>query len=309
MVLGNIRYLHGDDVYRGAAFCLSGTKNFKTNNYRRKAALYKQNLHTHTTYTDGKNTPEEIIEVALDRGFDSIGFSEHTFNKYSGASNQLTAEKTELYKREIASLKEKYRGRLDIFCGLEYEFYSEVPKEGYDYLIGSVHYLECNGGVFGFDRKLDDAVAYVQNNFGGDGLKFAEKYFETICRLPERGVFDIIGHFDLITKNNERGGFIDTSDKRYLNAGMEAIGALKGKIPFFEVNTGAIARGYRTAPYPQMEFLKEFKRCGFGAVISSDCHNKDFLDCYFSEARELLLAAGFKSIWVLTEVGFKEVGI
>ena len=26
----------------------------------------------------------------------------------------------------------------------------------------------------------------------------------------------------------------------------------------FEVNTGAIARGYRTIPYPQMEFLKEF---------------------------------------------------
>lgn len=271
--------------------------------------MYKQNLHTHTTYTDGKNTPEELIEVALARGFDSIGFSEHTFNKYSGASNQLTEEKTERYKREIASLKEKYRGRLDIFCGLEYEFYSEVPKDGYDYLIGSVHYLECGGGVFGFDRNLEATLAYVQNNFGGDGMEFAKKYYETVARLPERGSFDIIGHFDLITKNNEKGEFIDTSSKQYIDFGLEAIHSLKGKIPLFEVNTGAIAREYRTAPYPQMEFLREFKSCGFGAVISSDCHNKSFLDCYFNESRDLLISAGFNSIWILTDGGFKEIGL
>ena len=121
--------------------------------------MYKQNLHTHTTYTDGRNTPEEIIAVALARGFDSIGFSEHTLNAYSPALNQLTEEKTALYQKEIGELKEKYRGKLDIFCGLEYEFYSEVPQDGYDYLIGSVHYLECGGGVFGFDRGFDDTVA------------------------------------------------------------------------------------------------------------------------------------------------------
>jgi hypothetical protein len=53
--------------------------------------------------------------------------------------------------------------------------------------------------------------------------------------------------------------------------------------------------------------LKEFKSCGFGAVISSDCHNKNYLDTYFEQAREVLLAAGFRSKWVLTAEGFKEV--
>ena len=77
----------------------------------------------------------------------------------------------------------------------------------------------------------------------------------------------------------------------------------------FEVNTGAIARGYRTTPYPQFEFLKEFKDCGFGAVITSDCHDKEFIDCYYKESRELLLNAGFNSQWVLTKDGFKEVEI
>ena len=83
--------------------------------------------------------------------------------------------------------------------------------------------------------------------------------------------------------------------------------ALKGKIPFFEVNTGAIARGYKTLPYPAMDFLKEFKALGFGAIITADCHNKDYLDCNFEEAREILSAAGFCSRWIFTKDGFKEV--
>ena len=85
--------------------------------------------------------------------------------------------------------------------------------------------------------------------------------------------------------------------------------SLKGKIPLFEVNTGAISRGYTTLPYPQMEFLKEFKNCGFGAVITSDCHDKNFLDCGFDNAKTLLLEAGFKSKYVLTDNGFKEVAL
>ena len=90
---------------------------------------------------------------------------------------------------------------------------------------------------------------------------------------------------------------------------MEAIHSLKGKIPLFEVNTGAISRGYRTSPYPQMEFLKEFNRLGFGVVVTSDCHDKNFIDCFYNEAEMLISNAGFKSKWILTDNGFIEVGL
>ena len=228
---------------------------------------------------------------------------------FSDYPYQMTIADMPRYKAEIRSLKEKYKDSIDIFCGLELEMLSDVPTDGFDYLIGSVHYLEVDGEILGFDRGLPETIAYVQNNFGGDGLAFAKKYFQTITELPQRTHADIIGHFDIHTKNNEKGQFIDTSAKEYLDAGFEAIHALKGKIPLFEVNTGAISRGYRTSPYPQMEFLKEFNRCGFGAVITSDCHNKDFLDCFYTEAGEMLKAAGFRSIWILTGEGFKEVGL
>lgn len=267
----------------------------------------KQNLHTHTTFADGKDTPEELVKEAIKRGFAGIGFSEHSYMEFSDYPFQMKVEDIPLYKAEIGELKKKYSGQIDIFCGMEYEFYSNVPTCGFDYLIGSVHYLEIGGKLFGFDRGLQETIDYVNNNFGGNGLKFAEKYFSTVAALPTRGNFNIIGHFDLLTKNNEVGKFIDTNSKKYLQFGTEAIHNLKGKIPFFEVNTGAISRGYRTSAYPQTEFLKEFKKCGFGVVITSDCHNKNYLDCGFEEARQRLLDCGFKSHWILTDKGFCEV--
>ena len=44
---------------------------------------YKQNLHTHSTFDDGKNTIEETVLSAIEKGFDSIGFSGHAYMYYS----------------------------------------------------------------------------------------------------------------------------------------------------------------------------------------------------------------------------------
>lgn len=269
----------------------------------------KQNLHTHTTYGDGKNSPEEIVLEAIAKGFDSIGFSEHSDGPDLIGSEEKVAENLKRYQAEIYRLKEKYRGTIDVFCGIELELFSDFDARGFDYLIGSVHCLNIGGKVLDFDSKLLQTLAYIADNFGGDAMAFAKKYFATVATLPERAKIDILGHFDLLAKNNEKGGFLNTTSKEYLSAGYEAIHALKGKIPFFEVNTGAIGRGYRTSPYPQMEFLKEFQKCGFGAVITSDCHNKTYLDCCYDAATALLAEAGFKSKWILTDDGFREVGL
>lgn len=269
----------------------------------------KQNLHIHTTYTDGKDTPEEIVLEAIGCGFDSIGFSEHSFNRFSSFPYQLKVEDMDGYKNEIRALKAKYKGQIDIFCGLELDLFSDVPTDGLDYLIGSVHSLNINGYVLGFDTKLDKTLAYINENFDGDGMRFAKQYYQTLSDLFRTAKVDIIGHFDLITKNNELGKFIDTSSEEYLSYGLDAIRALQGKAPLFEVNTGAVARGYRTSPYPQMEFLREFRRLGFGVVITSDCHDKTYLDCFYDEAKERIAAAGFTSKWILTDDGFTEVAL
>ena len=140
-------------------------------------------------------------------------------------------------------------------------------------------------------------------------MRYAKSYYDALAQLPNYGDFDIIGHFDLITKHCETRKFFDMESKEYLNAVFDAMEALRGKIPFFELNTGAMARGYRTSPYPNILLLKQLKRLGFGAVITSDCHNKTMLDYKFDEATEILKECGFKEKYILDKNGFEAVSL
>ena len=36
--------------------------------------MIKSNFHTHSTFCDGKNTPEEMVEVAIEKKIDIWGF-------------------------------------------------------------------------------------------------------------------------------------------------------------------------------------------------------------------------------------------
>ncbi len=269
---------------------------------------YLQNLHTHTRYCDGKDTPEEMVKTAIEKGFTSLGFSGHSYMHFS-PNYAMSIEGTEAYKREIRSLQEKYRDKIDLFCGLEFELYSKVDLSGYDYLIGSAHYFKIDGKHVGFDRSAEAVQTVIDEHFHGDGMAYARAYYEQLATLPSYGKFDILGHFDLIAKHVETRDFFDPNSPKYLSWAYEAMDALKGKIPFFEVNTGAIARGYRTAPYPAIPLLKGLLERGFLPVISSDCHDKNKLDCYFQESEELLRFCGARERYILTKEGFQGVGL
>ena len=40
------------------------------------------NFHTHTTYCDGKETAEQMVQAAIAKGFTRLGFSGHGFNDF-----------------------------------------------------------------------------------------------------------------------------------------------------------------------------------------------------------------------------------
>ncbi len=267
-----------------------------------------QNLHTHTKICDGKDTPEEIVLTAIEKGFSSLGFSGHSYMSFA-PDHSMSLEGTKEYKKEVACLKEKYKDKIDIFLGLEVEKHSEVDMSDYEYLIGSAHYFYINGEHIGFDRDLKTVQNVVNSHFGGDGMKYAKAYYNELATLPEHGSFDIIGHFDLITKHAENCDLFDIGSKEYLNYALEAMDALKGKIPFFEINTGAVSRGYRTTPYPDIRLTEALLKNGFLPLLSSDCHDRSYLDCAFEESVQLLEQCGAKERYILTENGFKAVGL
>ena len=266
--------------------------------------IYKQNIHTHTTFCDGKDTPEEMVLHSIKIGHTSIGFSAHSYAPFSPYPS-MNEEKTVEYIKEINYLKEKYKDKTEIFLGLEFEMYSPVRKENYDYVIGSTHYLKIGNEYVGFDRDAKIVKNIIDTYFSGNGLKYAKAYYETFSQLSDFGNFDIVGHFDLITKHSEKENFFDTESKEYINYAFDALYTLKEKFDIYEVNTGAISRGYRTTPYPSEKILKEMKKIGCKMIITSDCHDKNYLDNYFDESLQLLKACGFSEVYTLEKNGFK----
>lgn len=259
-----------------------------------------QNLHTHTTYCDGKDTVEEMILAACEKGLRSIGFSSHSFMKGCSLPQQVIDD----YKHEIAELKKKNADKIEVYSGIECEMYGDTDLSEFDYVIGALHYLKLEDGLISIDRTLQDLQAVIEKYFHGDGMACAKVYYQQLARLPEYGGFDFIAHFDLITKYCEQVHLFDYQAKEYQWAAIEAAEELAGKIPYFEVNTGAMSRGYRTSPYPDTFLLKELKRLGFGAIISTDCHDSRFLDYGYQDAVEVLKECGFKEQFILTKDGF-----
>ena len=269
---------------------------------------HKQNLHTHSVFCDGKDTLEEMVIAAIEKGFDSIGFSSHSYMEQI-AEFSMKEENVPAYRAEVMRLRETYKDRIAIFCGLEKDYNTQMDVSGYDYLIGSVHVMERDGKFMYVDWDTDKLKYSIENVFGGDGLAYARYYFGEVAKIPDSGPVDILGHFDLLSKFCEQVSYFDVHSQEYLSAARDAIDTLEDRIPFFEVNTGAMARGYRSTPYPAADMVGHFRKRGFGAVITTDCHNRNLLDYGYDAAKALLIANGYTHHYVLTRDGFVPVSL
>ena len=237
-----------------------------------------KDLHTHTTYCDGKNTPEEMVIAAIEKGLCKIGFSGHCYTFFD-ERYCMSIPSVIQYITEINALKEKYKGQIEILCGVEQDYYSNFSRMGFDYIIGSVHYIKVGDEYIPVDESEEILRDAASKHFGGDIYALCEEYFKTVGDVLSKTGGDIIGHFDLISKFNEGGKLFDESHPRYVKAYTDAIDKL---LPFgkpFEVNTGAISRGYRTHPYPsraQLEYIAKNDGC---VMLTGDTHAKENL-CY-----------------------------
>lgn len=268
--------------------------------------MIKSEVHIHTIYGDGINTPEEMIEAALKKGYTLLGFSEHS--PIPGETWPMLEKDVPRYREEIAAMKEKYKDRITILCGIEQDSFSLPPTEPYDFVIGSVHAVEKGRKIWDVDEsveKMEELVAV----FNGSPMNLAEAYFEEVSKVLEKTGGDIIGHFDLINKWEKIHPFFSIDHPRYRAA---AEGAVKALIPYgvpFEVNTGAIARGYRASAYPVNYVMRAIHERGGDMILSSDCHDATKLGIGFEDALKRIRAAGFERLTIRTATGFDYVDI
>lgn len=265
------------------------------------------NFHTHTRFCDGHDSPEEMAEKALSLGFKALGFSGHSYTDFDPCG--MTPDSESAYRAEIARLKEEYAGRIELYCGVEQDYYSGRAPDCYDYVIGSVHYVRENRDYLCVDWSAEETERIVREVFGGDAYAFARRYYENVARVQAVTGCGIIGHFDLITKFDESGAMFDENHTRYRSAVGGALDALCPQRPVFEINTGAIARGYRKTPFPSPGILRELRRRGCPIMLNTDCHDREKLDCGYEAARQAARDAGFTSRIVIKNGKFCEIGL
>lgn len=267
---------------------------------------YLSNLHTHTPFCDGKNTAEEMVRHAIELGYESIGFSGHSYTPFDPEPS-MSEKGTEEYAAEIIRLKGKYRGKIEIYLGIELDIFSKKNDFPFDYVIGSAHYLNMDGNYVTVDDTYAIAESITNEYFGGDWLAYAEAYYATVKDVAEVTECDIVGHFDLVTKFNENSKCFDENSERYRAAAIDAMRHVMRRCNVFEVNTGAIYRKKRSTPYPAEFLLRELNKMGGEIVFSSDSHDAEGLGFRFEEAAETAKKCGFKYAKILRGGKFEDV--
>ena len=237
--------------------------------------MITEDFHVHTTFSDGADSMAAVAEAACARGMTALGFTDHGYAPYDTACC-MREDAVPAYLAECRRLRDLYAGRMAIACGVEQDLFSTADTGAFDYVIGSVHYLYLAGEYLSVDWK-PDSLYRAARLLGGDMLRVAEEYFRLEATVVERTRCDLIGHFDLVAKLNDRYRLFDENDPRYVAAWRQAADALLATGVPFEINTGAIARGYRQEPYPAAPILRYLRDRGAQLVLTSDSHSRDTL--------------------------------
>jgi histidinol-phosphatase (PHP family) len=269
-------------------------------------------LHTHTVFCDGKDDIETYCRRAWERGFHSLGFSAHApVTKKTGIASDwnLPEGRLEEYLDAVRAARRRWEGKLPVYLGLEVDYIGglmgpadrDYREMGLDYLIGVVHYIAPPGSPpFTVDGSREELDRGLQAGFGGDGEALVGWYWDQLASMIRAGGFTILGHADLIKKNNQPSAgppFFDPAGPSYLR-GTRETAALAGEAAArsgmaVEVNTGGMNRGRINETYPSPAMLRLFREQGVPAVVTADAHRAADLEGHYGEALETMRQAGY----------------
>ena len=263
--------------------------------------LPRSNVHTHTNFSDGRDSVEQMVQAAIERGFVSLGFSDHGAAHFDAAAMRHEAD----YRAEVNRIRDLYADRIEIALGYEHDF-AAVGNDlsHYDYLIESVHFLVKDGVYAPIDSSAAKLQKAIDEMYSGDPFAMSRAYFDSVNRSMVEIKADVVGHIGLVTKFNENNAMFDAADPRYVNPALETIALAAERDLLVEINTGAMSRGYRSEPYPSLDLLKHLRALGGRITITSDCHRAEWIDFAFDNAIDLAKAAGFRESWIWERGGF-----
>ena len=237
--------------------------------------------------------PSDYVEQAIKLGLKEIGFSDHApLVSHRDPTVTMDFDELSLYHKMIEEVQEKYKDKIKIKLGIEADFvpgFEEKTKEllqghPYDYVIGSVHYIESwafdnPNELKGWDQRQTDDI-------------YAE-YFEHLGRSAASGLYDIIAHVDLVKKFGHR------PTKSVDDIVRKTAQAFKDNNVVIEINTSGLRKPVKEI-YPSLNDLKIYCEVGVPIVFGSDAHTPGQVGMNYEEGLKLAKDAGYKE-YVLFE--------
>ena len=265
--------------------------------------MFKTNYHIHPEFCDGKGSPEDLIKAAISRDFKIIGLSSHSMYPFASTWHIAPRDFSD-YVTAVRNAAEKFKDKITVLCGFEADYIPFVTKPDFetykskspDYLIGSVHYIFTENGRLAVDYSADKLKERIEQLFNGNSKKTNQEYFKLERKMLKEANFNIIGHPDLVRKNNEKLCMFNENDSWYREEIKITADEIKKAGVIAEINTGAIARGTMDDVYPSAEFLSLLRERNVPVTINTDCHSPEKIDCGYERALQAALKAGYSEL-------------
>ncbi len=247
--------------------------------------------HMHTPLCKHAAGPmEDYVERGIELGLREIGFSDH--NPLPGgrsANVRMDEAEIDYYVERVTELQFRYRGKIDVMLGLEMDYIDgledyleqQLAKYPWDYVIGSIHFLDKDCRESSWPRHYD-----------GDGRKLYARYFDLMRRMARSGLCDIVAHFD-VTKRS--GCLPGEREAEEITRTLEEIKAADISL---EINTS----GYRhpelpePQPYPALPIAEQALALGIPLTVNSDAHAPDQVGLKFAEVEAFLKRKGCRQL-------------
>ena len=241
--------------------------------------------HIHTIFSDGKNDLIDYVDEAVKRKIDEIGFSDHIhFKKAVWPTMNFTDLPN--YVNKITQLKKA--SKISIKMGLEVDFVPSkmnrlmrmITKFDFDYLVGSIHAI----GDWSFDDERQ-----IHKWKGKNVDEVYQQYFALVQSMTKSGLFDIVGHLDLVKK-------FDFRPKKDISGLLfETVEIISKSNMCIEVNTAGLRKPCREV-YPSEKLIKMCFDKGLPITLGSDAHSPEEVGADFDKAADLLRKIGYTEI-------------
>ncbi len=232
----------------------------------------------------------DVARWAIERGVRVLGVSDHAPRFADAADHprpqtQMARSQWAGYLREASDLRAALVGRLDLRVGVEADYLpgteavyrDALARPELDYVIGSVHEVArpSGGGVWNLFAPASYADA--------DLAALHRGYWAAVAGAARSGLFDVLGHLDLVRMLPPP----PEAPKASIEAALDAVAESGVAV---EINGSGMRRDGR--PYPDFAVLEGLVGRGVPLTYGSDAHRRAQLGLGWDEAQTWLDCLG-----------------